>query len=51
MTRALTTPVCAGGGRRAYGQSQCVTLGLEFTLGSDAHTDELLRIAERRRRV
>lgn len=38
------------GGRRgeklAYGQSQCVTFGLEFTLGSDAHTNELVRIVE-----
>lgn len=54
MTRVLTTPVCkegGGGEKLAYGQSQCVTFGLEFTLGSDAHTDELVRIAERRRRV
>lgn len=57
MTRVLTTPVCAergkggGGEKLAYGQSQCVTFGLEFTLGSDAHTDELVRIAEHCRRV
>lgn len=54
MTRVLTTPVCTEGGggeKLAYGQSQCVTFGLEFTLGSDAHTDELVRIAECRRRV
>lgn len=54
-TRVLTTPVCAGeGGRRsekpAYGQSQCVTFGLEFTLGSDAHADELVGIVELQRR-
>lgn len=50
-TRALTTPVCAGEGegageKLAYGQSQCVTFGLEFTLGPDAHADELVRTVE-----
>lgn len=41
------------GEKLAYGQSQCVTFGLEFTLGSDAHADELVRIVvlQRRRRV
>lgn len=34
------------GEKLAYGQSQCVTFGLEFTLGSDAHTNELVRIVE-----
>lgn len=50
---AHDTSVCRGGGgeKLAYGQSQCVTFGLEFTLGSDARTDELVGIAERRRRV
>lgn len=53
---AHDTSVCRGGGggggeKLAYGQSQSVTFGLEFTLGSDAHTDELVRTAERRRRV
>lgn len=50
---AHDTSVYRGGGgeKLAYGQSQCVTFGLEFTLGSDAHTDELVRIAECRRRV
>lgn len=43
-----------GGERRgeklAYGQSQCVTFGLEFTLGSDAHTNKLARIVGLQRR-
>lgn len=38
-----------GGEKLAYGQSQCVTFGLEFTLGSDAHADELVRIVELQR--
>lgn len=38
------------GEKLAYGQSQCVTFGLEFTLGSDAHTNELERIVGLRRR-
>lgn len=49
MTCVLTTPVCAEGGggeKLAYGQSQCVTFGLEFTSASDAHTNELVRIVE-----
>lgn len=38
------------GEKLAYGQSQCVTFGLEFTLGSDAHTNELERIVGLQRR-
>lgn len=34
------------GEKLAYGQSQCVTFGLELTLGLDAHTNELVRIVE-----
>lgn len=37
------------GEKPAYGQSQCVTFGLEFTLGSDARTNELARIVESQR--
>lgn len=42
------TSVSAGrrGEKLAYGQSQCVTFGLEFTLGSDAHTNEVVRFVE-----
>lgn len=53
---AHQTSVCVcvfgggGGEKLAYGQSQCVTFGLEFTLGSDAHADELVRIVELQRR-
>lgn len=38
------------GEKLAYGQSQRVTFGLEFTLGSDAHTNEIVRIVELRHR-
>lgn len=38
------------GEKLAYGQSQRVTFGLEFTLGSDAHTNELVRIVELQQR-
>lgn len=38
------------GEKLAYGQSQRVTFGLEFTLGSDAHTNEFVRIVELRHR-
>lgn len=55
---AHDTSMCGGGAgvggeKLAYGQSQCVTFGLEFTLGSDAHADELVRIVvlQRRRRI
>lgn len=49
-THNTSTSAERKGEKLAYGQSQRVTFGLEFTLGSDAHTNELVRIVESQQR-